>query len=83
MAKSKIEKALTLLQGIGSGNADLATRHVHPKRYVEHGPRSADGVDGLREYIRELFKENHDLKVAWAFQEGISSKRRNRKCITT
>jgi predicted SnoaL-like aldol condensation-catalyzing enzyme len=71
MANSDIEKALTLLQGIGSGNADLATRHVHRKRYVEHDPRSADGVDGLREYIRELSKENHHLKVVRAFQDGI------------
>jgi predicted SnoaL-like aldol condensation-catalyzing enzyme len=61
---------VTVIQGIGSGNADLATRHINPDKYVEHNPRSADGVDGLREYIYRLSKEVHHLKVVRAFEDG-------------
>jgi predicted SnoaL-like aldol condensation-catalyzing enzyme len=70
MASRDIEKILALLQGIGSGDADLATRHINPKKYIEHNPRSADGVDGLRKYIGQFSKENHHLKVVRAFQDG-------------
>ena len=70
MASSDIEKVLTVLQGIGSGDAELATRHISSKKYIEHNPRSAGGVDGLREYIRQFSKENHHLKVVRAFQDG-------------
>jgi len=70
MAKSDIEKVLTVLQGIDSGDADLATRHINPKKYIEHNPRSSDGVDGLRQYINRLSKEDHHLKVVRGFQDG-------------
>jgi hypothetical protein len=30
MAANDIEKVLTVLQGIGSGDADLASRHINP-----------------------------------------------------
>ena len=70
MASSHIEKALTVLQGIGNGGADLATKYLHPDKYIEHNPLSADGVDGFREYIRLLSKEDRRLKVVRAFQDG-------------
>jgi predicted SnoaL-like aldol condensation-catalyzing enzyme len=70
MAISDMEKALTVLRGMGSGDGHLATRHIDPKKYREHNPRSADGVDGLREYIRQVSKEEHHLKVVRAFQDG-------------
>jgi hypothetical protein len=46
LAKSDVEKVLTVLQGIDSGDADLATRHVKPKKYIEHNPRSTGDVVG-------------------------------------
>jgi predicted SnoaL-like aldol condensation-catalyzing enzyme len=70
MAKNDIENVMTVLQGIGSGNADLATRHINPKKYLEHNPRSTGGVAGVRKYINRLSKEDHHLKVVRAFQDG-------------
>lgn len=70
MANNDIEKALTVLQGIGSGDADLATKYVHPQRYLEHNPRSADGIDGLREHVRSSSQEKHRLEAVRAFQDG-------------
>jgi len=57
MANSDIEKVWTVLQGIGSANADLATRHVNKKSYIEHNPRIAHGVDGLRQYLRQFSRK--------------------------
>jgi predicted SnoaL-like aldol condensation-catalyzing enzyme len=70
MATSDIEKALTVLQGIDCGDTDLAIRHINPKKYIEHNPRSADDVDGLRRYISHSSQEDHRLKVVRAFQDG-------------
>ena len=70
MPKNDIEKVLTVLQGIGNGDAEIATRYLNADKYIEHNPRSADSVDGLREYIRLLTKEDHRLKVLRAFQDG-------------
>jgi predicted SnoaL-like aldol condensation-catalyzing enzyme len=44
--------------------------YINPRKYIEHNPRSADGIDGLREYIDQVSKENHHFKVARAFQDG-------------
>jgi len=70
LATSDIEKVLTMLQGIGSGAPDVATQHINPKKYIEHNPRSADGVEGLKEYISRVSQENHHLKMVRAFQDG-------------
>ncbi len=70
MAESDIEKVLSVLQGISSGDTDLATRHINPTKYIEHNPRSADGIDGLREYISQFSKEKNHLKMVRAFQDG-------------
>jgi predicted SnoaL-like aldol condensation-catalyzing enzyme len=70
MSMSEIENVLTVLRDIGSGNPDLATGHMNPAKYIEHNPRTADGVDGLREYISRLSKEKSHLKVVRAFQDG-------------
>jgi len=70
MAKSDIEKVLTVFQGIASRNPDLATKYMDPKKYTQHNPYAADGVEGLRDYISQFPKENHHLKVVRAFQDG-------------
>ncbi len=70
MASSEIEKTFSLLQGFGSGDADLVSRHIDPTKYKEHNPYSADGVDGLKKYVGQLAKEDHHLNVVRAFQDG-------------
>ena len=70
MTKTDIEKALTVLEGIRARDADLAAKYIHPERYVEHNPDAADGVEGLREYIKQFSPLNHSLHVVRAFQDG-------------
>ena len=70
MATSDIEKVLTVFRGIEAGDAELATKYLNPDKFIEHNPSSADGVDGFREYIRLLTKEDHRVKVVRAFQDG-------------
>ncbi len=69
MARSDIEKVLAVLEGIGARDADLAARDINPEKYVQHNPREADGVEGLREYISQLLREDH-YKATRAFQDG-------------
>src|SRR6202161_485812 len=70
MPKSDIEKVLTVFQGIGERDADLATKYMNPKKYIQHNPHAADGAGGLREYISQFPRENHHLQVVRAFQDG-------------
>ena len=70
MAISDIEKVLTVIQGIGAGDAELATRYVNPNKYLEHNPRSGDGVEGLRRYIGEISSATHGLTVVRSLQDG-------------
>lgn len=70
MTTNAIEKVLTVIQGIGSRDADLATRYVNPAKYIEHNPCSADGIDGLKGHIRHLPAENHHLKMLRIFEDG-------------
>ncbi len=43
MSMSEIDKVLTVIRGIGSGDVHLATRYMNPDRYEEHNPYAADG----------------------------------------
>jgi predicted SnoaL-like aldol condensation-catalyzing enzyme len=70
MATSDIEKVLTVFQGVEAGDAELATKYLNPHKYIEHNPSLGDGVEGFREYIRLLSREDHRLKVVRAFQDG-------------
>ena len=63
MSTSEIEKVLTVFRGIDATDAYLATN------YIQHNPHAADGVVGLKEYIR-FPKENRRRKVVRAFQDG-------------
>jgi predicted SnoaL-like aldol condensation-catalyzing enzyme len=69
MATSDIDKVLTVFQGIGRSDADLATKYMNPTKYIEHNPYSADGVEGLKEYLSHLPSESH-LNVLRVFQDG-------------
>ncbi|ADW68505.1 nuclear transport factor 2 family protein [Granulicella tundricola] len=70
MANTDIEKVLTFLHGLSSGDPELATAQIDPKRYVEHNPRSGDGTDGLRGFFIRSSKEEHHLQVIRAFHDG-------------
>ena len=70
MVNNDIENVLTFLRGIGSGNTDLASASINPKRYIEHNPRSTDGRDGLQTYMGQLAGKEHHLEVVRAFQDG-------------
>jgi predicted SnoaL-like aldol condensation-catalyzing enzyme len=59
MSASEIEKVLTVFQGIASRNAELAAKFMHPTKYKQHNPQAADGVEGLKTYVRQLPHENH------------------------
>ncbi len=70
MAESDIEKVLTVFQGISAGNADLATRYINEERFIQHNPYAADGVEGLKQFIRQSPREQLHLTVVRAFQDG-------------
>jgi len=70
MAKNDIEKVRTLFAGISAGNVNLATQYIDQKRFVQHNPYTADGVEGLRQFIRQSPRDQLHLTVVRAFQDG-------------
>jgi len=70
MAKPEIEKVLTIFHGISAGDVDLATRHIDRKLFVQHNPYAADGVEGLRQFINQSPRDQLQLTVLRAFQDG-------------
>jgi predicted SnoaL-like aldol condensation-catalyzing enzyme len=70
VSTSNIEKVLTVFRGIGSRDPGLTTRYMNPKKYTQHNPHAADGVEGLREYVSQFPPENHQLAMVRAFQDG-------------
>lgn len=70
MLTSEINKVLTVIQGIAERDPDVTTKYMNPKRYTEHNPLAADGVEGLRDYIRHFPPESHHLKILRVFQDG-------------
>jgi predicted SnoaL-like aldol condensation-catalyzing enzyme len=70
MTTSNIEKVLTVFRGIAGRDPDLTTKYMNPAEYKQHNPHVADGVEGLREYIRQFPRENHHLKVVRTFEDG-------------
>lgn len=70
MATADINKATAVIQGIGSGYANLDTRSLFSKSYIEHNPLSGDGVGGLKEFIGLVSKEDHHLNIVRSFQDG-------------
>ena len=70
MLTSEIEKVLTVFRGIAGRDAELAANYMNPAKYMEHNPHAADGVQGLKEYIAQLPRENHHLELVRHFQDG-------------
>jgi predicted SnoaL-like aldol condensation-catalyzing enzyme len=70
MAQSDIEKVLTVFAGISAGDVHMATRYIDHRRFLQHNPYAADGVEGLTQFIRESPRDQLKLTVARAFQDG-------------
>jgi predicted SnoaL-like aldol condensation-catalyzing enzyme len=70
MAINKIEKVTAFLGSVGLGEAELALSYIDQTNYVIHRHRGDDDADGLREFILQVQKEEHRLKVIRAFQDG-------------
>ena len=70
MAKTDIEKVLTIFHGISAGDVDLATQHIDHKRFVQHNPYATDGVKGLTQFINQSPRDQLQLTVVRAFQDS-------------
>jgi predicted SnoaL-like aldol condensation-catalyzing enzyme len=70
MLTGEIEKVWTVFRGTGARDAHVATKYMNPRKYTQHNPHVADGVDGVKEYISQWPRENHHSKVVRAFQDG-------------
>jgi predicted SnoaL-like aldol condensation-catalyzing enzyme len=69
MSTTEVEKVVSTLRGLASRNVELTTKHVNPSKFIEHNPTAADGIEGLRNEVRQL-REDHRLEVVRAFQDG-------------
>ncbi len=49
---------------------DLATQYIDPKRFVQHNPDAANGVEGLSDFIRQSPRDQLLLTVVRAIQDG-------------
>jgi predicted SnoaL-like aldol condensation-catalyzing enzyme len=70
MAQSGIEKVSTIFAGISAGDVDLATKYIDHKGFVQHNPYAADGVEGLIHFISQSPRDQLQLTVVRALQDG-------------
>jgi predicted SnoaL-like aldol condensation-catalyzing enzyme len=69
MATNEIDKAVTTIHGVASQDAELATRHVSPARYVEHDPTLADGADAIKQLMSLRPEQERHLQVIRTLQD--------------
>ena len=70
MSKSNVEKVLAVFAGISAGDVNLATEYIDHARFVQHNPYAADGVEGLMQFIRQAPRDQLQLTVVRALQDG-------------
>ena len=70
MAKDEIEKVREVFAGISAGDADLACKYINHERFLQHNPYAEDGVEGLRKFISESPRDQLQLTVVRAIQDG-------------
>ncbi len=70
MANSDVEKVLAVFAGISAGNVHQATEYIDHTRFVQHDPYAADGVEGLSRFISKSPRDQLQLSVVRAFQDG-------------
>ena len=63
MAMTEIEKIESIFAGIRAGDPDLATQYIDQQRFVQHNQLVADGVDGLKEFIRQTPSDKRQEKI--------------------
>ena len=69
-ATSNIERVLTVFAGISAGDVGAATQYIDHTRFVQHNPYAATGVEGLMQFIRQSPRDQLQLTVVRAFQDG-------------
>ena len=69
-ANTELEKVMAVFEGISEKDADLATRYLDPDQFLQHNPRAADGVDGLKQFVALFPKEQLHIEVVRALQDG-------------
>lgn len=67
---SNVDKALTFIESVRTGDAALATSHLDAERYVEHDPRIGYGVAGVREFVGQFASEGGELRVVRVLGDG-------------
>ena len=70
MVKDEIEKVLEVFAGISAGNAELAGRYINHERFIQHNPYAEDGVEGLKRFISQSPRDQLQLTVVRAIQDG-------------
>ena len=70
MAESDVEKVLTVFAGIRAGDVDRAAKYLDHERFVQHNPVAADGVEGLIHFIKQAPRDQLQLSVVRALQDG-------------
>ena len=70
MAEDYVEKVLTVFAGISAGDVEQATKYIDPKRFVQHNLYAAEGVKGLAHFIAQAPRDQLQLNVTRAFQDG-------------
>ena len=70
MAKSDVEKVSAVFVGISAGDIDLATQYINHKLFLQYNPYAADGVEGLAQFIRQSPRDQLQLTVIRALQDG-------------
>lgn len=66
---TNVDRVRAVFRAIAERDAALATRHLHPDRYVEHDANVADGVEGVRRYVEDLAPDDR-LEVVRVLEDG-------------
>lgn len=68
MSKSNKEKAVELLESLGTGDASSAA-YINPNKYIQHNLGVGDGMEGFGEVLK-ILPEGTYGKVIRAFEDG-------------
>ena len=66
---SRKEKVVALLKTFETGDS-VPIAYINPEKYIQHNLQVADGVDGLREAIREAAKSGIKVNTLRVFEDG-------------
>ncbi len=70
METTNLKKVLAVFEGISTGDVDLATRYISQDSFVQHNPRAADGIEGLKQFIDSSSREDLQVSLLRAFEDG-------------